>query len=292
LKGRLDEPGVVLERRLIEGGVVLEHRSREGNLVLEGCLAEPGVHEGRPGERGEVLEGHQTELGDPVEGRVTEIGVALEDRPGEVGVALEDDSEEPSVVLEGRPAELRVFQDWASVLVVGSGGEKALQQVLSDRYATCIQPAVLAELSERRFQVRVVGVRPAPAARREADADAALGRAGPPGNSRICHVALMVVAGAVRARTGGAAQTSSVVRSHSGRAPCSVRPRGVTGRLAAAQLRPGAPPDRYPIIQMVQSTEQWGGPTPRAGGQLLDGRTWHQHPTTRGQGRPGAGAGR
>ncbi len=36
--------------------------------------------------------------------------------------------------------------------------------------------------------------------------------------------------------------------------------------------------DRHPVAQMVQSTVQWGGPTPKAGGRQLDGRTWDQMP--------------
>jgi hypothetical protein len=38
------------------------------------------------------------------------------------------------------------------------------------------------------------------------------------------------------------------------------------------------PPDRQPVDQMVQSTAQWGGRTPKAGGRTLDGRTWDQYP--------------
>lgn len=38
------------------------------------------------------------------------------------------------------------------------------------------------------------------------------------------------------------------------------------------------PPDRQPVDQMVQSTAQWGGRTPKTGGRLLDGRTWDQYP--------------
>jgi hypothetical protein len=39
---------------------------------------------------------------------------------------------------------------------------------------------------------------------------------------------------------------------------------------------------------LVQSTVQWGGPTPKAGGRLLDGRTWDQMPA----GAAGPGGGR
>ncbi|MFF0087376.1 hypothetical protein ACFYR1_48205 [Streptomyces canus] len=38
------------------------------------------------------------------------------------------------------------------------------------------------------------------------------------------------------------------------------------------------PADRHPIDQIVQSTEQWGGRTPKAGGRELDGRTWDNMP--------------
>ncbi|MGW1621140.1 hypothetical protein [Streptomyces sp. NPDC002172] len=39
------------------------------------------------------------------------------------------------------------------------------------------------------------------------------------------------------------------------------------------------PTDRQQINQIVQSTEQWGGRTPKAGGRELDGRTWDDMPT-------------
>ena len=35
--------------------------------------------------------------------------------------------------------------------------------------------------------------------------------------------------------------------------------------------------------------KQWGGPTPKAGGRLLDGRTWDQYPTTWGGAPTGFG---
>jgi hypothetical protein len=33
-----------------------------------------------------------------------------------------------------------------------------------------------------------------------------------------------------------------------------------------------------PIADLVQSTVQWGGRTPKAGGRELDGREWEQYP--------------
>ncbi|MGW4982100.1 hypothetical protein [Streptomyces mirabilis] len=38
------------------------------------------------------------------------------------------------------------------------------------------------------------------------------------------------------------------------------------------------PTDRQQNNQIVQSTEQWGGRTPKAGGRELDGRTWDDMP--------------
>ncbi|MEU9663481.1 hypothetical protein [Streptomyces chartreusis] len=39
-----------------------------------------------------------------------------------------------------------------------------------------------------------------------------------------------------------------------------------------------SPAERQQTNQMVQSTEQWGGRTPKAGGRELQGRTWDQMP--------------
>jgi len=39
-------------------------------------------------------------------------------------------------------------------------------------------------------------------------------------------------------------------------------------------LAPVEPPPK-----LVQSTGQWGGTTPKAGGRMLDGRTWDGMPT-------------
>ena len=39
-----------------------------------------------------------------------------------------------------------------------------------------------------------------------------------------------------------------------------------------------SPSKRHPDDKMVQSTVQVGGLTPKAGGRLLDGRTWDQYP--------------
>jgi protein gp37 len=39
-----------------------------------------------------------------------------------------------------------------------------------------------------------------------------------------------------------------------------------------------AAPQRYRNAPLVQSTVQWGGRTPKAGGRELDGRTWDQVP--------------
>ncbi len=36
--------------------------------------------------------------------------------------------------------------------------------------------------------------------------------------------------------------------------------------------------------------KQWGGPTPKAGGRLLDGRTWDEMPATASEGGHGAAA--
>ncbi|MCP2365808.1 protein gp37 [Nonomuraea thailandensis] len=40
------------------------------------------------------------------------------------------------------------------------------------------------------------------------------------------------------------------------------------------------PCDHQQYSQIVQSTVQVGGPTPKAGGRLLDGRTWDDFPST------------
>lgn len=36
--------------------------------------------------------------------------------------------------------------------------------------------------------------------------------------------------------------------------------------------------DHHQNPEMVQSTVQWGGRSPKAGGRELDGRTWDQMP--------------
>jgi hypothetical protein len=40
------------------------------------------------------------------------------------------------------------------------------------------------------------------------------------------------------------------------------------------------PSKRHPDEEMVQSTVQWGGATPKSGGRMLDGRTWDEMPDT------------
>jgi protein gp37 len=39
---------------------------------------------------------------------------------------------------------------------------------------------------------------------------------------------------------------------------------------------------RHPVAQLVQSTVQWGGRTPKAGGRELGGRTWDDMPALAG----------
>jgi protein gp37 len=38
------------------------------------------------------------------------------------------------------------------------------------------------------------------------------------------------------------------------------------------------PPQGHQSAQIVQSTVQWGGRTPKAGGRMLDGRVWDEMP--------------
>jgi hypothetical protein len=38
------------------------------------------------------------------------------------------------------------------------------------------------------------------------------------------------------------------------------------------------PPAVEPTLQLVQTTGQWGGRTPKAGGRLLEDRTWDEMP--------------
>ena len=42
------------------------------------------------------------------------------------------------------------------------------------------------------------------------------------------------------------------------------------------------PPQRHQPTEIVQSTVQVGGATPKAGGRELDGRTWDQMPALAG----------
>jgi protein gp37 len=44
-------------------------------------------------------------------------------------------------------------------------------------------------------------------------------------------------------------------------------------RQRHAEIINSKPPCVEPPLQLVQSTGQWGGPTPKSGGRMLDGRT-------------------
>jgi hypothetical protein len=60
-----------------------------------------------------------------------------------------------------------------------------------------------------------------------------------------------------------------------------------SGRHSACVLASpfGEGPGHAPVqvrSTAVQSTAQWGGRTPKAGGRLLDGRTWDQMPAAAG----------
>jgi len=51
-------------------------------------------------------------------------------------------------------------------------------------------------------------------------------------------------------------------------------------RQRHAEIINSQPPDVEPTLQLVQSTGQWGGRTPKAGGRDLEGRYWDQMPVS------------
>jgi hypothetical protein len=65
---------------------------------------------------------------------------------------------------------------------------------------------------------------------------------------------------------------------------------GTLTRQRHAQIIDSKPPGAEPTPKLVQSTGQIGGATPKAGGRLLDGRTWDQYPASTGEAGPPATA--
>jgi len=53
---------------------------------------------------------------------------------------------------------------------------------------------------------------------------------------------------------------------------------GALTRQRHAEIIKIKPPRVEPPLQLVQSTVQWGGLTPKSGGRVLDGRTWDEMP--------------
>jgi hypothetical protein len=53
---------------------------------------------------------------------------------------------------------------------------------------------------------------------------------------------------------------------------------GALTRQRHAEIINSKPPGVEPPLQLVQSTVQWGGRTPKEGGRQLDGRRWDQMP--------------
>jgi hypothetical protein len=140
-----------LSHPALQPDVVVGHLAAEHGTELRGCPAKVGATlEAHPIEQGAALEGCPIQRRAAVEGRSVEAGVAVEACPGESR-------------LSGQHA----------LVVMGSGGQTALQQLGCERNAPGIKTAMLAVPVDRFVEVLAVGVRPARAAARQADADAA-----------------------------------------------------------------------------------------------------------------------
>lgn len=98
-------------------------------------------------------------------------------------------------------------------LVMGGCGKKALQQFGVNGHAARVQPSVLTKPRKRSVQVMVLGMRPAPPAGRQANANAVVFRAGVPVVAGVSgHVILARAAPAsTLPRSGGGEKTSGLV---------------------------------------------------------------------------------
>jgi hypothetical protein len=71
---------------------------------------------------------------------------------------------------------------------------------------------------------------------------------------------------------------TSATRPPPGQDPASWKTRPATPKRMTPLNRRNPLSNRPVSAQVVQSTAQWGGRTPKAGGRELDGRTWDQVP--------------